>query len=659
MKNKFTKKNISKKILDVFAPGKISINEKIKTDLNSDFIKSYKPEKEKINLNSNHNFKWLILILLFIIFLGIIFSNTKLSLPKIYLKEEEKEFNALKNVGIENDFNQNGDFKNLVQKFPSLFSLLAKNFLTIPGFLQEFYKITNEVNNLKNSFPQILSSENNPVETRNSVVNIYNSLLSLDNYLNALNIKDVLPSDLFLFKTYLNRFSNFLKSFISWMDEDKNHHLLVMFLNNSEMRPGGGFLGSYADVNLKNWKIESIKILDINEPDKELNLKVIPPKPLWGILKSWKSADANWFFDFASSSEKFIYFLENSDFYKKDNINFEGTIAITPKFLSDVLEIIGPIEINKNLSLNSENFLYEIQKNIEEQRQNKENNPKNILSLFWEKLLEKNKNLTEEQKNAILNAIFSNLESKDITLYFKNKEFQSFFENFDFAGRQQKLTSDFFGDYLAIADANPGSGKSDIFIKRNINFKIQISNEGILRNVLEIERKNTASEKDFWWYKRPNIDYIQIFTPKNIEVLDVSGGENKKIYPKINYSKENYIKDSYLDYENTEKTNPVFPQIKIYDFNDKNIISSWLTTPMQNKSLLKIEYSRKLPDTPSDNKKFYLIIDKQIGSSGNYNIEIEAPPGFVFKENNLSFFEYKTNDLPKKLIIELTLVKVI
>jgi hypothetical protein len=450
-----------------------------------------------------------------------------------------------------------------------------------------------------------------------------------------------------------------MESFISWMDEDKNHHLLVMFLNNSEMRPGGGFLGSYADVNLKNWKIESVKILDINEPDNELNLKVIPPKPLWGILKSWKSADANWFFDFASSSEKVIYFLENSDFYKKDNVNFEGAIAITPKFLSDILEIVGPIEINKNLSLNSKNFLYEIQKNIEEQRQNKENNPKNILSLFWEKLLEKNKNLTEEQKNGILNAIFSNLESKDIALYFKNKEFQSFFENFDFAGRQQKLAPDFFGDYLAIADANPGSGKSDIFIKRNVNFKIQILNEGILRNTLEIERKNTASEKDFWWYKRPNIDYIQIFTPKNIEILDVSGGENKKIYPKINYSKENYIKDPYLDYENTEKTNPVFPQIKIYDFNDKNIISSWLTTPIQNKSLLKIEYSRKLPDIPSDNKKFYLIIDKQIGSSGNYNIEIEAPPGFVFRENNLTFFEYKTNDLPKKLIIELTLVKVI
>ena len=175
MKRKVPKKNISKKILDVFAPGKTPINEEIKTDSNSDFIKSYKPEKEKINLKSSYNFKWLILVLIFIVFLGIIFSNSKISLPKIHLKEEEKEFNALKNVGIENDLNQNGDFKSLAQKFPSLFSLLAKNFLTIPGFLQEFYKITDEANNLKNSFPQMLSSENNPVETRNSVVNIYNS----------------------------------------------------------------------------------------------------------------------------------------------------------------------------------------------------------------------------------------------------------------------------------------------------------------------------------------------------------------------------------------------------------------------------------------------------------------------------------------------------
>ncbi len=202
---------------------------------------------------------------------------------------------------------------------------------------------------------------------------------------------------------------------------------------------------------------------------------------------------------------------------------------------------------------------------------------------------------------------------------------------------------------MAVVDANTASGKSDIFIKKSVNVEIQISNNGTLSNSLEIVRKNNVLNNYSWWYKR--------IVPRGSEILKVEGGENKKIIPLSDYNKEGFIDDDYLNYEKTLKKISAFPQINIYDFGDKNIFSTWLKTAPGETKKIKLEYIRRLPTLPLNNKKFVFILDKQIADSGDYDIKIQAPIGFYFKENNLSVFEYKTtNRFVSPLIIELTLI---
>ena len=97
------------------------------------------------------------------------------------------------------------------------------------------------------------------------------------------------------------------------------HHILVMLQNPSEIRPAGGFLGSYADVTIASGTITDISVHDIADVDMAFTQKIVPPKPLQLEVARLRPADANWFFDFPSSASKTISFFNESSLYSTDN----------------------------------------------------------------------------------------------------------------------------------------------------------------------------------------------------------------------------------------------------------------------------------------------------------------------------------------------------
>jgi hypothetical protein len=669
MLSKKPDRNFSRKVLDVFHPKKNNLNQKLDSERSQEDFQKKEEELNKIfseNKNEFTNLKpkikktfpeiWLALILILLIGLGLYFKNTtQFSLPKINPDNYQETYNFLKSFQSKEE-SSSIDNSNRIN---FLFSLLSKNFGSGEELIKNLNILLNEGNNLLNHWPEIILGKSNPDDLRQSFLNISEAVNFFKDYLNQMKSENYRGSDFdyLIFKTELNRLSNFLNNFINFMEDGKEHRFLVLFSNTSEMRPGGGFIGSYADISVSNWKINQIEILDINEPDKKNNQKIIPPKALQNVIISWKAADSNWFFDFKKSALKTIQFLENSDFYKENNVKFDGALLITPQVISDILSLTGPIEINSEFVFNQDNFLIELQKIIQEKRSKKDLEPKQVLTDFFNKILEKFSGLNLEDKNKILDFVFNWRKNKDINFYFKNKDFQSLVEAYDLAGKIQKLEPSFFGDYLAVVDANPASGKSDIFIQKKVNLKIQISNNGILNNNLEIKRYNFVKNSDAWWYKLDNLDFVQIFTPAGSELLAVFGGEDKKIYPRINYQKNGFIFDESLNYERTEKIIEAFPQIKIYNDEDKNIFGTFLTTPLQTTSILNLEYSRKLFKIPKSGNIFTFILEKQIGDRGEYNIEINAPIGFKFKENNSSVFQYQSKNSAEKEVINLTLVE--
>ncbi|MDP2676563.1 MAG: DUF4012 domain-containing protein, partial [bacterium] len=206
--------------------------------------------------------------------------------------------------------------------------------------------------------------------------------------------------------TELYSAKDLLRSLITLLEKPDGFHFALFFQNPSEMRPSGGFIGSYADLFVENGAIKNIDVRDIYDPDGQLDLKVVPPKPLQGTTVSWGARDANWFFDFPKTAAKVLGFLQVSKIYSEKNVTFEGAVALNTDLIEGILGITGPIALpDYNLALAKDNFLTEVQKEVETGTNKELHQPKKILKDFMPLFLASLKNLNDDGKEKLLELV--------------------------------------------------------------------------------------------------------------------------------------------------------------------------------------------------------------------------------------------------------------
>ncbi|MBU0648945.1 DUF4012 domain-containing protein, partial [Patescibacteria group bacterium] len=137
--------------------------------------------------------------------------------------------------------------------------------------------------------------------------------------------------------------------------ESKNY--LVLFSNNTELRPSGGFLGTYGLLKVADGEIISFNTHDIYAIDgpAESFLRVAPPPPLVKYLKAdaWFMRDSNWSPDFPTSAEKALWFYSEeargivqergAPIEAAPLVNFNGVVSINPDVVAELLGVTGPI----------------------------------------------------------------------------------------------------------------------------------------------------------------------------------------------------------------------------------------------------------------------------------------------------------------------------
>jgi hypothetical protein len=457
----------------------------------------------------------------------------------------------------------------------------------------------------------------------------------------------------------LFRAEDFLEALLAILKSPEDQHLLFIFQNPSEMRPAGGFIGSYGDIVLNQGNLKEIRVDDIYNADRQFRQKIVPPKELQGITTKWGARDANWFFDFPTSAQKIIQFLEQADLHYENLIQFQGAIAINTNVLGAFLDIVGPIKLpDYNPTLTSQNFLKEIQYEVEAGRDKKPGqNPKQILSKLAPILMEKIKNLSGEQKEVLIRRLQNHLQEKDIMMYFKDWKLQNFLEYFDIAGEIIQLPNDFSGDYLAVVNANIGGGKSDAFISQHIALKSEILDNGDINNELSISRSHNGQNEKEWWYRSANKNYLKILVPPKSKIISVKGNDTKAL------SNNNYdYDDDYtydIDLKSMEESQKFNDKLKVWIGNEfkKTSFGTWFTTPAGKTETLKITYKTGAELKIGEGMKYKFVFEKQSGTKGSLEYFVTAPAGYIWKESGTDIFKYETEQIKAREIIELTLVK--
>jgi hypothetical protein len=460
-------------------------------------------------------------------------------------------------------------------------------------------------------------------------------------------------------KTQVEGAENFLNAFIPWLANPAPHHMLVMLQNPSEEKPAGGFLGSYADVTIASGTITNIAVHDIADVDIAFKPNIVPPLPLQLETTRFRPADANWFFDFPTSASETISMFEQSNLYAASGTKFDGAIAISPKIISDLLSLTGPVSVGKpTTTFTSDNLVVQIQKLVQAGQSSGASYPKKVLPLLASAIFGKfTASSTASSSEAQLAHMISNWsEKKDVMAYFKNPTFENFVGQYGMSGDVYQLPQRFSGDYLAVVNSDINGDKSELYVSQSINFDAEIGTDGTVSNHLIIDRKDTGDQSPYPWYQTTNQDYLQIFVSPGSSIQNESGGVVRTVPAPINYAKAGYSTDPLVATIETSTLQLfTFPAVITQQQFGKNVFAVWSRTRAGTKTQISFDYSHHLFATPADGVQYQFVFEKQAGTTGSYQFEIDAPLGYVFAESGLPAYIYSSNDPPGRMIVTLTL----
>ncbi len=332
---------------------------------------------------------------------------------------------------------------------------------------------------------------------------------------------------------------------------NKNNTFLILFQNNNELRPGGGYIGSFGIMKIAGGKVVFIDTHDTNVFDSGSSTQIDPPKPMKDMLgiKDWELRDSNWSPDFLINAQRAKYFYHLEGGQEK----IDGVVAISTRLLPSFLEIIGPIQIEGYPGVyNSRNVIeqleYQVEKGYYDQGIEK-GKRKYIMKKMAKAIVDKAQSLDWSQKKDLLAKIENHLNEKDVLLYFEDKNLQKTVRELGWSGEVRRKVS---GDYLMMVDANLGSRKSDAVMKRSFSYtvdfrrkkptaklEINYSHQGQVRDLLTDDYRTylrVLTPPKSWLYDTEGleglefIDFANVVNKKSFGVLHkVNLGKTKKV----------------------------------------------------------------------------------------------------------------------------------
>ena len=295
---------------------------------------------------------------------------------------------------------------------------------------------------------------------------------------------------------------------------DKTYTFFILLQNNFELRPGGGFLGQYAIVKIKNGELVSTFVEDANLLDqriKNADITITPPWPLtrYMQIRKWMLRDSNFSPDFPTNAQKAEYFYRLGGGREK----FDAVIAVDAVVFDHVLELTGPISIPGYPGTYSSNGgALQLEEAVEKNylgdtvSATAKENRKTIMKKLAAEIMTRLATVNNIPKIATLAQ--EELRNKDIMLFFHDEALQSLVASVYWDG---SVTKDWGSDSLMVVDANMGALKSDAYIKRALEYSVDFTAGDRPKATVLYTYTHTATHGD--WRTSDYHTYTRVYTP--------------------------------------------------------------------------------------------------------------------------------------------------
>ncbi|OGY85928.1 MAG: hypothetical protein A2233_00330 [Candidatus Kerfeldbacteria bacterium RIFOXYA2_FULL_38_24] len=370
---------------------------------------------------------------------------------------------------------------------------------------------------------------------------------------------------------------------------------LFFLQNNNELRPTGGFLGTYGELTLDAGDLSKLYTENVYVLDEKNTNKITEPAPL-PLQQQTKTAQAflrneNWWPDFPTSARK----MESKFIEEGGNPDVSCVMVINIPFIVDLMGFTGPIK-SGDQEFNQENLFAALQHQVEFGYYEEGLNPmdrKDVIGDIGGAMVSRLYALPQSEFPALWETFKKNANEKHIQIYYNDSVIQSLISELNWAGEMQNYDS----DYVMVVDANVSALKTDEVMERELTHKVYEENGQYLGETSMLYRNNGSFTKIHTRYRT----YTRIYLPQGAQLIDYSG---------------------YLTGDKLQNGVPTAPEVYDESFDKPDgskttytVVAGFIAIEPQATGTLWIKYV--LPASVTDdinNKNYSLYVQKQGGT---------------------------------------------
>jgi len=322
---------------------------------------------------------------------------------------------------------------------------------------------------------------------------------------------------------------------VSWLlGVGQPRHFLVQTMDNGELRPGGGFTGIYGvltvqDGRMAPFSLQDVTVLDYASNGTELNRQAPPAYRSWMNFGYFGLRDSNVSADYPTTAK-----LNLQIFQEEGGGPVDGDIAFTPKFISHILNVIGPIKVPQYNEVvtaqNLEDKLHYYQQDfgaIAREKQISGNfshaGRKAFTSTLGKLLLDRVKHLPVKQLMSIMQGAVKDIQSRDLEIYFTNPLAEGWLVQHGYSGAMDTFSS---YDGFMVVQSNISISKASQYVHTTYQDNVVLDAQGGATHNLTItlDYQQTGPVYGYDTYA----DYIRVYAPADAQFLGGNGFDSGK-----------------------------------------------------------------------------------------------------------------------------------
>lgn len=337
-----------------------------------------------------------------------------------------------------------------------------------------------------------------------------------------------------------------IKILPSLLGDPEEKKYLVLFQNDNELRPTGGFITAYAIFRLDKGVVHVDTSSDIYNLDNTLSNKPKAPEPIlkyFPKVTTFNLRDSNLSPDFIESMKTFNSLYKNA----RGKVDVDGIIALDTRVLVSMIKILddevyaGGIRFTSQIDKRCDcpQVIYELERLISTplsidirytnlaavQAQRKDILGTLIYSIMQKAL----KSSPKKYWGPLMQDMITQIDQKHVLFYLYDKDAQLGVEALNAAGRIKA----FDGDYFHINEANFGGQKANLFVKESVSQQIEVAGDGVVTKTITINYKNPYPPSDCnlergdMCLNAPLRNWVRVYAPAGSKLLESKGSEVK------------------------------------------------------------------------------------------------------------------------------------